>query len=154
MEGGWARSGKTDMSENQAMDESTSGDGDTEPLPQRETRDAERPVRSYALMDPRSKRIYLEFYKDTYKTEGAVLSRKMKELVAIGASMALNCPNCLDGHIKKALKDGATREEISEVIQVSLGVAAAAVVDRSDMAGYRLGLNFDDLPSSEQQAEG
>jgi AhpD family alkylhydroperoxidase len=124
------------------------GDGDTEPLPQSETRDGKPPVRSYALMDPKSKRIYLEFYKDTYKTEGAALSRKVKELVAIAVSMALNCPNCLDGHIKKALKDGATREEISEVIQVALGVAAAAVVDRSDMAGYRLGLNFDDLPSS------
>ena len=127
---------------------SPGGDGDTEPLPAKETREDEPPVRSYALMDPKSKRIYLEFYKDTYKTEGAVLSRKLKELVAIGASMALNCPNCLDGHIKKALKDGATREEISEVIQVALGVAAAAIVDRSDMAGYRLGLNYGDLPSS------
>lgn len=138
------------MSENQATTsaESSVGDGDTEPLPAKETREGQQPVRSYALMDPKSKRIYLEFYKDTYKTEGAVLSRKLKELVAIGASMALNCPNCLDGHIKKAIKDGATREEISEVIQVALGVAAAAVVDRSDMAGYRLGLNFDNLPSS------
>ena len=137
------------MSENQGTPSTSSpGDGDTEPLPARETREGQQPVRSYALMDPKSKRIYLEFYKDTYKTEGAALSRKMKELVAIAASMSLNCPNCLDGHIKKALKDGATREEISEVIQVALGVAAAAVVDRSDMAGYRLGLSFDNLPSS------
>ncbi|MAB90372.1 MAG: hypothetical protein CMJ90_13045 [Planctomycetes bacterium] len=128
--------------------DSPSGDGDTEPLPTQETREGKAPPRSYALMDPKSKRIYLEFYKDTYKPDGAVLSRKLKELIAIGASMALNCPNCLDGHIKKALKDGATREEISEVIQVALGVAAAAVVDRSDMAGYRLGLNYEDLPSA------
>ena len=117
-------------------------------MPAQESQDGKRTVRSYALMDPKSKRIYLEFYKDTYKTEGAVLSRKMKELVAIGVSMAVNCPNCLDGHIKKALKDGATREEISEVIQVSLGVAAAAVVDRSDMAADRMGVGFDDLPAS------
>ena len=120
----------------------------TEPLPQKETAAGKPPVRSYALMDPKSKRIYLEFYKDTYKTDGAVLSRKMKELVAIAASMALNCQNCLDGHIKKALKDGATREEISEVIQVTLGVAAAAIVDRSDLAGDRLGMSFDSLPST------
>ena len=137
------------MNEKQAtQNKSAGGDGDTEPLPTQETREGQQPVRSYALMDPKSKRIYLEFYKDTYKTEGAVLSRKVKELVAIAASMSLNCPNCLDGHIKKALKDGATREEISEVIQVALGVAAAAIVDRSDMAGYRLGLNFGNLPSS------
>ena len=104
-----------------------------------------QPVKSYALLDPKAKRLYLEFYKDTYKSDGAAMDRKTKELVAIAASMAFNCPNCLDGHIKKALKDGATREEISEVIQITLGVAAAAVVDRSDMAGSRLGISFDSL---------
>jgi AhpD family alkylhydroperoxidase len=119
----------------------------TEPLPQAEAAPGYAPPRSYALLDPKAKRIYFEFYKDTYKTEGAVLSRKIKELIAISASLALNCKNCLDGHIKKALKDGATREEISEVIQVTLGVAAAAIVDRSDLSGDRLGLSFDVLPS-------
>lgn len=104
--------------------------------------------RSYALLADEAKRIYFEFYKDTYREKGAALDRRTKELVAIAAALALNCPNCLDGHIKKALKDGATREEISEVIQVTLGVAAATIVDRSDLAGARLGISFDTLPSS------
>lgn len=111
------------------------------------TRPTDRPVKSYALLADQAKSIYFEFYKDTYREKGAALDRKTKELVAIAASLALNCPNCLDGHIKKALKDGATREEISETIQVTLGVGAAAIVDRSDMAGFRLGLSYDSLPS-------
>lgn len=122
--------------------------GDAAPPGPGATPPRDGPVKSYALLGDGAKSLYLEFYKDTYKTQGAALDRKTKELVAIAASMALNCPNCLDGHIRKALKDGATREEISEVIQVTLGVAAAAIVDRSDMAGHRLGLSFRDLPSS------
>lgn len=105
-------------------------------------------VRSYALVDPATKGPYLEFYKHTYSDRGAALDRKTKELIAIAASLALNCQNCIDGHIKKALKDGATREEISETIAVTLGVAAAAIVDRSDLAGSRLNISFDGLPSS------
>lgn len=104
-------------------------------------------VRSYALVDPATKGPYLEFYKHTYSDKGAALDRKTKELIAIAAALALDCQGCMDGHIKKALRDGATREEISETIAVTLGVAAAAIVDRSDLAGQRLGIAFDTLPS-------
>ena len=113
--------------------------------------DAANPLpqsKSYALLDSAIKAPYLEFYKVTYTGKGAVLDRKTKELIAIGASLALNCQGCLDGHIKKALKDGATREEISETIAVTLGVAAASIVDRSDLAGARLNISFDTLPPS------
>ena len=128
------------------MAEPTMGSG-THPV-DGTTRPKDRPVSSYALLGDQAKGIYFSFYKDTYKEQGAALDRKTKELIAIAASLAANCPNCLDGHIKKALKDGATREEISETIQVTLGVAAAAIVDRSDLAGARLGISYNSLPSS------
>lgn len=111
--------------------------------------DATNPLpaaKSYALLDAAIKAPYLEFYRVTYQSKGAALDRKTKELIAIAASLALNCQGCLDGHIKKALKDGATREEISETIAVTLGVSAASIVDRSDLAGARLGISFDTLP--------
>lgn len=104
------------------------------------------PVASYALLSPEAKRLYLQFYRNTYKVRGSALDARTKELVAIAASLAHNCSNCLDGHINKALKAGATRQEISEVIEISLGVAAAAIVDRSDLAGQRLGISFHSLP--------
>jgi AhpD family alkylhydroperoxidase len=118
----------------------------TDSAPSGPTPNSSAKVSSYALLADQAKTLYLDFYKDTYRERGAALDRRTKELVAIAASLAFNCQNCLDGHIKKALRDGATRDEISEVIQITLGVAAAAVVDRSDLAGFRLGLSYDSLP--------
>lgn len=94
-------------------------------------------MRSYALLTPDLKNLYFGFYKATYgKTK---LDLKTKEFVAIAASLSHGCKGCLEGHLKKAKKEGATAEEISEVIAVTLGVAAASIVDRSDIANYHLG---------------
>ena len=98
-------------------------------------------MRSYALLTPDLKNLYFGFYKATYgKTQ---IDLKTKEFVAIAASLALGCKGCLEGHLKKAKKEGATAEEISEVIAVTLGVAAASIVDRSDIANFHLGGLFD-----------
>jgi AhpD family alkylhydroperoxidase len=98
-------------------------------------------MRSYALLTPDLKELYFKFYKATYgKTK---LDLKTKEYIAIAASLALGCKGCLEGHLRKAKKEGATAEEISEVIAVTLGVAAAAIVDRSDIANFHLGGLFE-----------
>jgi AhpD family alkylhydroperoxidase len=91
---------------------------------------------SYSMVDPRFREIYFQFYKETYRP--SVLDRKTKELVAISASLAAKCQGCLEGHIKKALKFGATREEISETIAIAMGVNAAAIVDLTDVAAENL----------------
>jgi AhpD family alkylhydroperoxidase len=93
-------------------------------------------IGSYSMVDPRFREIYFQFYKETYRP--SALDRKTKELVAIAASLAAKCQGCLEGHIKKALKFGATREEISETIAISMGVAAAAIVDLTDIAAENL----------------
>jgi AhpD family alkylhydroperoxidase len=95
---------------------------------------------SYTMVDPRFREIYFQFYKETYKP--SVLDRKTKELVAIGASLVAKCQGCLEGHIKKALKSGATREEISESIAIAMGVNAAAIVDLTDIAAENLDLKL------------
>jgi alkylhydroperoxidase/carboxymuconolactone decarboxylase family protein YurZ len=41
--------------------------------------------------------------------------------------------------MKKAKKLGATSEQIAEIVGVTLGVAGAAIVDRSDIANHNLG---------------
>ena len=102
-------------------------------------------VRSYALVEPEIMKPYMRFYKATY--ERGHLDRKTKELVAIAASLVSGCKGCLEGHLKKAIKFGATRGEISETIAVTLGVNAAAIVDRSDIASANLGISIDDLPN-------
>jgi AhpD family alkylhydroperoxidase len=95
---------------------------------------------SYTMVDPRFRDIYFQFYKETYKP--SVLDRKTKELIAIAASLTAKCQGCLEGHIKKALKFGATRDEISESIAIAIGVNAAAVVDLTDIAADNLDLKL------------
>jgi AhpD family alkylhydroperoxidase len=91
---------------------------------------------SYTMVEDRMKKIYFEFYQETYKKSR--IDRKTKELIAIAASLGFKCQGCLNGHIKKAKKFGATREEISEAIAITMGVAAASVVDLTDIAAERL----------------
>ena len=95
---------------------------------------------SYTMVEPRFREIYFQFYKETYKP--SVLDRKTKELIAIAASLAAKCQGCLEGHIKKALKSGASREEISESIAIAIGVNAAAIVDLTDIAADNLDLKL------------
>jgi AhpD family alkylhydroperoxidase len=91
---------------------------------------------SYTMVEDRMKKIYFEFYQETYKK--TLIDRKTKELIAIAASLGFKCQGCLNGHIKKARKFGATPVEISEAIAIAMGVAAASVVDLTDIAAEHL----------------
>jgi AhpD family alkylhydroperoxidase len=91
---------------------------------------------SYTMVEDRMRKIYFEFYQETYKK--SKIDRKTKELIAIAASLGFKCQGCLNGHIKKAKKFGATPEEISEAIAITMGVAAASVVDLTDIAAESL----------------
>ena len=94
---------------------------------------------SYSMVEARMRKIYFRFYKETYKSTD--IDRKTKELIAIAASLGFNCQGCLEGHLKKALEFGATRQEISEAISITMGVAAAGVVDQTDIVAEKLELN-------------
>jgi AhpD family alkylhydroperoxidase len=113
-----------------------------QPFPDEDNGAAKPPEQtgSYSMVDPRFREIYFQFYKETYKP--SILDRKTKELVAIAASLCAKCQGCLEGHIKKALKSGATREEISEAIAIALGVNAAAIVDLTDIAAENMELKL------------
>jgi len=98
-------------------------------------------MRSYALLTPDLKNLYMGFYKATYGK--SKLDIKTKEFVAIAAALTTGCKGCLEGHLKKAKKEGATSDEIAEVIAITLGVSAATIVDRSDIANFHLGGLFE-----------
>jgi AhpD family alkylhydroperoxidase len=91
---------------------------------------------SYTMVEERMRKIYFDFYQETYKKSN--IDRKTKELIAIAAALGFKCQGCLNGHIKKAKKFGATPEEISEAIAIAMGVAAASVVDLTDIAAEHL----------------
>jgi AhpD family alkylhydroperoxidase len=114
--------------------------------------DAKEKWPSYTMVDPKMRAIYFKFYQETYKSSH--LDRKTKELIAIAASMATHCKGCLEGHIKKALKFGATKEELSETIAITMGVNAAAMVDLTDIAAESLRIkHFDGTRAPEEPRE-
>jgi AhpD family alkylhydroperoxidase len=106
---------------------------------------------SYSMLEPRMKKVYGAYYKELYYTpERRVLDPKVQELISIAASLVANCEGCLDGHMKKALALGATKEEISETICIAAAINAASMIDLSDRTAARLGLNhFPTHPSSQ-----
>ena len=107
---------------------------------------------SYTMVEPRMRKIYFQFYQETYKTSH--LDRKTKELIAIAASLATHCKGCLEGHIKKALKYGATKEELSETIAITMGVSAAAMVDLTDIAAENMQIrHFDGARATQEPRE-
>ena len=61
---------------------------------------------------------FLEMEKRAYR-DGA-LSKKEKELIAVGISVVINCESCLEWHIKQAIDERASEKEIIEAIEVGI----------------------------------
>jgi AhpD family alkylhydroperoxidase len=62
------------------------------------------------------------------------LSVKIKELIAVGCAHVTRCPHCIDGHVRRAKKAGATDEEIAEAIFVGTAMSAGASIAHSRIA--------------------
>lgn len=60
------------------------------------------------------------------------LDDRIKELIAVGASISANCQPCLQYHTSEAQKSGAAVEEISDAIEVGKMVrrGAASKMDK------------------------
>lgn len=86
---------------------------------------------------------YKEDYKDLAKTQSALrrnapelmgkfsevakealapkhLPAKVKELMALAIGISVRCEGCILGHVRDAIKAGATLEEISETVEVAI----------------------------------
>jgi AhpD family alkylhydroperoxidase len=108
------------------------------------------PITSYALLSEHVKRHYLAYYKMVF--DEGVLDRKTKELIALGAALVTGAPNCIEGHLQKCIRLGASPEELDEVVAVSLGVAGASVVDRADIASAGIGFDRSVLQQLHEEA--
>jgi len=52
------------------------------------------------------------------------LDTKTKELVALGISVAIRCDDCIAFHVKAALDQGATRDEVLETLGTAIYLGA------------------------------
>jgi len=58
----------------------------------------------------------------------AVLSPKIRELIALAVAVTRQCDGCITVHTDAAVKQGASREEIAEALAVAIAVNAGAAL--------------------------
>ena len=56
------------------------------------------------------------------------LDSKTKELVALGIAVAIRCDDCIGFHVKAALDQGASREEVLETLGMAIYMGAGPSV--------------------------
>jgi AhpD family alkylhydroperoxidase len=61
---------------------------------------------------------FLSMEQATY-SDGAI-SKKFKELIAVGISVVIDCESCMQWHIEQAAQAGATLEEVLEAVEVGI----------------------------------
>jgi len=97
-------------------------------------------MKSYEMIPERIKKRYLDFYDELYHPERSAIDLKTKELIAIAASVAVDCKGCFRGHVLKAVRAGATQEEVGEAIAIAIAISGAAIVDRTDIVNEQYDL--------------
>ena len=65
--------------------------------------------------------------------DGAI-SAKTKQLIAVAVAHVTQCPYCIRGHTKAALRAGATGEELMEAIWVAAEMRAGAAFAHATIA--------------------
>lgn len=66
-------------------------------------------------------------------SDGA-LSGKMKQIVAVAVAHVTQCPYCIKGHTRTALRHGATEQELMEAIWVAAEMRAGGACAHSALA--------------------
>ena len=76
-------------------------------------------------LDSKVYKAFLEMEKATY-SDGAI-PKKVKELIAVGISVTINCESCMQWHIEQARNEGASSGEILEAIEVAIEMGIGPV---------------------------
>ena len=95
-----------------------------------------KPTRELAEMrrslSPEAEAAFQAFSKAVF-SDGA-LSGKTKQLIAVAVAHVTQCPYCIRGHTRAALRQGATAEEIMEAIWVAAEMRAGGAYAHSALA--------------------
>ena len=67
------------------------------------------------------------------------MDERTKKLIAVGASVGVNCHPCLEYHVGKALESGIERVEIMAAVDVAKAVRGGAVAGIDRLALKLLG---------------
>ncbi len=101
------------------------------------------PTMDYFYRKKRNPEVVKYFDKETLEAwrrfdalvfEEGRLSKKVKGLIAVACTYITRCPYCIEGHARRALKEGATKEEIAEAIAVAAALNAGASLAHMNFA--------------------
>lgn len=66
-------------------------------------------------------RVYQAFLEmESAAFSDGALSKKHKELIAVGISVAIDCESCMQWHIEQAAASGASESEVLESVEVGI----------------------------------
>ncbi|MBK5198483.1 MAG: carboxymuconolactone decarboxylase family protein [Methyloceanibacter sp.] len=97
--------------------------GEMYPLPSRETAQKRR------SLAPSQQAAFDAFSKAAFAD--GVLPAKIKQIIAVAVAHVTQCPYCINGHTKAALRAGATPEELMEAIWVAAEMRAGGAYAHS-----------------------
>jgi AhpD family alkylhydroperoxidase len=80
-------------------------------------------------LSPDTEAAFQTFSKAVF-ADGA-LSGKAKQIIAVAVAHVTQCPYCIKGHTKAALRHGASREELMEAIWVAAEMRAGGAYAHS-----------------------
>ena len=66
--------------------------------------------------------------------DAGALPVKIKQLIAVAAAHVTQCPYCIRGHTKAALRHGATAQEVMEAIWIAAEMRAGGAYAHSALA--------------------
>src|SRR3546814_10375278 len=89
-------------------------------------------ARKRRALAPETEAAFQEFSKKVF-ADGA-LPAKVKQLIAVAVAHVTQCPYCIKGHTKAALRQGALPEELMEAIWVAAEMRAGGAYAHSVLA--------------------
>lgn len=83
-------------------------------------------------LTPETEAAFVAFSQQVF-AEGA-LPVKVKQLIAVAVAHVTQCPYCIKGHTRAALRHGATEQELMEAIWVAAEMRAGGAYAHSALA--------------------
>ena len=92
----------------------------------------QRLARKRRELSPNTEAAFQSFSQAVF-AEGA-LPAKVKQIIAVAVAHVTQCPYCIKGHTKAALRHGASQEELMEAIWVAAEMRAGGAYAHSLLA--------------------
>lgn len=83
-------------------------------------------------LSPEASKAFDQLTREVYRA--GALSIREKQLIAVAVAHALGCSECIHGHSRLALRNGATEAELMEAIWVAAQISAGSVITSSTVA--------------------